>query len=190
MVTFYHLIDLALLIALIAFTKISYQKRVYVSFFEYFKVFLAITISAKLSSYTALYLQKFYITKADTYTTLILIAFAINLLILYFGWKYIFAFSSKFIQNGVIKVYLAKIFTFLEVLTLLTFSFYIVMQLYITKTYLHKIVSKSYSYPKIEQFYRVFLNDDFVNMVLQSDTGTNHKEILFKSFTNSISNLK
>ena len=49
----------------------------------------------------------------------------------------------------------------------------------------YKNMKKSYSYPKIEKFYNTFLNDDFVNMVLNSDTGTNHKEIIFKSFKNS-----
>ena len=59
------------------------------------------------------------------------------------------------------------------------------MQLYISKAYLSKSFHKSYSYPKIEYFYNSFLNDDFVNMVLHSDTGTNHKEVIFKSFKNS-----
>ncbi len=88
-------------------------------------------------------------------------------------------------QNVKIRTIFAKTFTFLEVLTIVTFSLYIVMQLYITKAYLYKSLKKSYSYPKIEKFYHSFLNDDFVNMILNSDTGTNHKEIIFKSFKNS-----
>jgi len=184
-VNFYNTIDLILIVALILLTKISYERKIYIKIFEYFKIFMAITISAKLSSYTAVLLQKFYITKADTYTTLILIAFAVNIAILYFGWRYIFAFSNKFMQNVKIRTILAKIFTFLEVFIIITFSLYIVMQLYISKTYLYKTMKKSYSYPKIEKFYTVFLNDDFVNMILNSDTGTNHKEIIFKSFKNS-----
>lgn len=185
MVSFYNTLDLIFLIAIIVLTKISYERKIYIKIFEYFKIFIIITISAKLSSYTAITLQKLYITKADTYTTLILISFVVNLLILYYGWKTIFNFSNKFIQNEKIKIIFAKIFTFLEVFIIITFSLYIVMQLYITKIYLSKPLHKSYSYPKIEKFYNSFLNDDFVNMVLNSDTGTNHKEIIFKSFKNS-----
>jgi len=185
MVSFYNSIDLVLIISIIVLTRISYEKKTYVKIFEYFKIFMAITLSAKLASYTAIFLQKFYITKADTYTTLILISFVVNLLILYFTWKYIFAFSNKFMQNVKLRTILAKAFTFLEVFTIITFSIYIIMQLYISKAYLYKSMKKSYSYPKIEKFYNSFLNDDFVNMVLNSDTGTNHKEIIFKSFKNS-----
>ena len=185
MVSFYNSIDLVLIASILILTRIIYERNIYIKIFEYFKIFMAITLSAKLSSYTAIFLQKFYITKADTYTTLILISFVINIIILYFGWKYIFAFSNKFMQNVKIRTALAKTFTFLEVFTLITFSMYIVMQLYISKAYLYSSMKKTYSYPKIEKFYNSFLNDDFVNMVLNSDTGTNHKEIIFKSFKNS-----
>ncbi|MDC0932209.1 hypothetical protein OAR97_00025 [Arcobacteraceae bacterium] len=185
MVNFYNSIDLIFIIAIILLTKISYEKRIYIKIFEYFKIFMAITLSAKLAGYTAIFLQKFLITKADTYTTLILISFVVNILILYFGWKYIFAFSNKFMQNTKVRTFFAKMFTFLEVVTMLTFSLYILMQLYISKAYLYKTMKKSYTYPKIEKFYNSFLNDDFVNMILNSDTGTNHKEIIFKSFKNS-----
>ncbi|MGB5868240.1 MAG: hypothetical protein WBG69_10250 [Arcobacteraceae bacterium] len=185
MVNFYNSIDLVLVIIIVLLTKISYERKTYIKIFEYFKIFMAITLSAKLSSYTAILLQKFLITKADTYTTLILISFVVNIVILYYSWRYIFAFTNKFMQNVKIRTLLAKTFTLLEVITIVTFSLYIVMQLYITKAYLYKALKKSYSYPKIEKFYHSFLNDDFVNMILNSDTGTNHKEIIFKSFKNS-----
>jgi len=185
MVTLYNTIDLVLLGALIILTKVSYEHKIYIKIFEYFKIFMAITLSAKLASYTAILLQKFYITKADTYTTLILISFVVNLVILYYSWKYIFAFSNKFMQNVKLRTLLAKLFTFLEVFVMITFTLYITMQLYISKVYLSKTLHKSYAYPKIEKFYKSFLNDDFVNMILNSDTGTNRKEVLFKSFKNS-----
>ena len=186
MVNFYNILDLILIISIGIFTYISYEKRIYIKIFEYFKLFLVITFSAKLSSYTAIVLQKLYITKADTYTTLILISFVVNLFILYFGWKYIFKFFNHYISSSKFKILAAKFFTFIEVLIIITFSIYISMQLYISKEYLYKTFHKTYSYPKIEKFYNSFLNDDFINMVLNSDTGTNHKEVIFKSFKNSL----
>jgi len=183
---YYLGLDVLFLLLIIFAYYYSYQRKIYLKIFEYFKIFLAITLSAKLSSTTAILLQKLYITKADTYTTLILIAFVVNLLILYFSWKYIFQFTKKYINNEKLKVLLTKLFTGIEVLIIITFSFYILMQIYIVKLYLYPTFKKSYSYPKIEKFYKSFLNDNFVNMVLGSDTGTNHKEVIFKSFKNSL----
>ncbi|MEA2050007.1 MAG: hypothetical protein U9O56_04695 [Campylobacterota bacterium] len=106
-------------------------------------------------------------------------------LLLYFG-KYLLKITDIFINNQQIKTLLAKIFTVIEIVVLSTFALYIVMQLYISKVYIYPIIKKSYSYNKIETFYKKFLSDEFVNMILNSDTGTNHKEIIFKSFKSSI----
>jgi hypothetical protein len=185
-VTFYNILDILFLLIILIFSYISYQHKIYIKIFEYFRVFIIFTTSAKLSSYTALYLQKFYITKADTYTTLILIAFGINLAIAFYSWKYLFKILNYFINSDRLRKLFAKFFTLLEVFILATFIFYSSMQLYVSKKYIAKIVYRTYTYPKIKKFYNSFLNDDFVNMVLSSDTGTNHKEIIFKSLKNAI----
>lgn len=185
MVNYYYLIDILFLFLIGYFIYYSYTHKSYVKIFEYFKIFLVITLSAKLANTTAILLQKLYITKADTYTTLILIAFVVNIAIFYLSGRYILVFSRQFINNEKLKITLAKIFTVLEVLVLSTFALYIVMQLYLSKVYLYPTLKKTFLYPKIEKFYHSFLNDDFVNMVLGSDTGTNHKEVIFKSFKNS-----
>lgn len=186
MVNFYYAIDILFIVVLIYLTYKSYKNKIYLKIFTYFKIFLLITISAKLSSTTGLYLQKLYITKADTYTTLILIGFSINLAILYFSWKYIFKYTDKFINSRQIRQYFAMTVSLSEVLIITTFSTYIFMQTYMAKKYIYKHISQTFGYPKIERFYMNFLNDRFVNMVLNSDTGTNHKEVIFKSFKNSI----
>jgi len=186
MVSYYNIIDLILIVAIGSFIYISYKNKSYIKIFNYFKIFLIITISAKLSSYSATILQKLYITKADTYTTLLLISFVVNFLILYYGYKYIFKITKNYIDNEKVKVLLAKLFTVFEVVIISTFSLYIVMQLYISKVYLYPTIKKTYLYPKIEKFYNSFLNYDFVLLVMGSDTGTNHKELLFKSLKNSL----
>ncbi|MEA3383525.1 MAG: hypothetical protein U9Q20_02465 [Campylobacterota bacterium] len=184
--SFYNIFDLLFIVLNIFLILYSYKHRSYIKIFEYFKIFFLITVSAKLSSITAVLLQKLYITKADTYTTLILISFVVNLLIIYFSWKFIFKFSKRFVNSEKLKILFAKIFTVVEVVVLSTFSLYILMQIYITKVYLAPTLKKTYTYSKVIKFYNSFLNDDFVNMILHSDTGTNHKEIIFKSFKNSI----
>ncbi len=182
---YYYSLDVLFLLLIIFACYYSYQKKIYIKIFHYFKIFFIITVAAKLSSYTGVLLQKLYITKADTYTTLILIAFVVNLFIIYFSWKYIFQFTRTYINNEKLKIVFAKVFTAIEVLIIFTFSLYILMQVYLAKVYIYPIFKETYSYPKIEKFYKSFLNDDFVNMVLGSDTGTNHKEVIFKSFKNS-----
>ena len=186
MVNIYNLVDFIFLVILVYFTYISYKNKIYLKIFEYFKLFVIISLSAKLSSTSAIILQDLHITKADTYTTLILISFVLNFMLMYHFYKYITKFINKFISSEKIKEIFAKLFTFVEVLTLLTFSIYIIMQIYIVKVYFYKGMKKTYSYPKIQKFYKSFLNDNFINMIIKSDTGTNYKEVIFKSFKNSI----
>lgn len=132
-----------------------------------------------------LFLQRIGFLNSDSYAVTILIGFIINLIILYYSHALIYAFLSKFFNNQKIKEWAAKCITFLEVSILITFGLYILMQIKVIKGIAHAPLSKSISYPYIRGFYKGFLNDDFVYMVLHSDTGTNHKEIIFKSFKNS-----
>ncbi|MEA3354580.1 MAG: hypothetical protein U9Q33_12270 [Campylobacterota bacterium] len=186
MVNYYNIIDLLLVLLILWSSYYSFKNKTYQKTFHYLKIFLLITISAKLASYTGVYLQKLHITKADTYTTLILIGFGINISSFYFSYKYLYKFAGLLLNNNKLRNISAMVISFLEVLILITFSVYLIMQLYFSKKYLYTHISKSYSYPKIERFYKNFLNDEFVNMILSSDTGTNSKEIIIKSFKNSL----
>ncbi len=186
MVNFYYLFDLILVIFISFSIYYSYKNKIYVKIFNYFKLFVLITVSAKFASYTGIGLQKLYITKVDTYTTLILIGFSLNLILFVYIGKFLLQLSNKYLNNNKIKQLLAQLFTILEVLILTTFGLYMLMQVYITKIYIYPTLKQSYSYPKIERFYKKFLSDEFINMILHSDTGTNHKEIIFKSLKNSV----
>lgn len=181
---YYNIFDLVLCTLILYGSYYSYQNRLYIKIFEYFKIFLLVTISAKLAPYMGQTLQKLSITKADTYTTLILISFVVNIVLFFYFYKTLFNLSNKLIQSHKIKDFSAKVISFLEVLVIITFSLYIFMQLAITKEYLYNHMKKTYTYPKIKKFYNSFLGDEFVNMVLTSDTGTNAKEVIFKSFKN------
>ena len=186
MVNFYYTFDLFLLLLIIFTTYESFKNKIYIKIFDYFKIFVLITLSAKFAHYTGVTLQKLSITEADTYTTLILIAFSINIVVFGYLGKILFKYSNKYINSHKTKDTLAKIIIFIEVLILITFSLYIVMQINLTKIYLQPILKQSYSYSKIQKFYIIFLNDGFVNIVMGSDTGTNHKEVIFKSLKNSL----
>lgn len=186
MVNFYIILDLFLFAFIIYATDYSYKKRVYLKLFEYFKLFIIITISAKQAHFTAVWLQKLHITTADTYTTLILMGFGLNFILAFYVVKYGLIYSDKKIKNNIFKNTIARIVTFIEVILVVTFSLYIFMQLNLTKKYLNTSLQKSYGYPYIQNFYIKFLNDDFVDMVLNSDTGINKKEIIFKSLKNSL----
>jgi len=183
--TFYNILDFIFFLILFFLIYHSYIQKTYQKIFEYFKIFFILSVSAKLAPLSATLLQKFHITKADTYTTLILISFAINLLIIYLGWTFIFKVLTKFIDSHKIKSFFAKVITIVEISVLSTLFLYVLMQFYPAKKYIYPTIKKSYTYPKIERFYTHFLNDNFVFMILNQDTSTNHKELLFKSFKNS-----
>ncbi len=185
MVSWYSIFDVALAGFIIYATIYSYKNGTYNKIFDYFKIFLLVTVSAKLSLYTGILLQDLYITKADTYTTLLLIGFGINLFVLYNSYRYIFKILNSCINSQKLKNFFAMVISFLEVVILTTFAIYITMQLYVSKKYLYKHINKTYSYKKIEKFYHGFLNDQFVRMLMGSDTGTNSKEVIFKSLKNS-----
>lgn len=185
MVSFYNIFDLILVVLICYFSFYAYKSKTYLKIFHYFKIFLLITISAKLALYTGIILQDIYIIKADTYTTLLLIGFGINIIILLHTYKYIYNFLNKIINSNKIKKFAAIVISCLEVTILSTFALYLTMQLYISKQYLSNHLDKTYSYKIVEKFYHKFLNDNFVNMVMGSDTGTNTKEVIFKSFKNA-----
>ena len=181
----YIIIDISLVIFIIFAIYYNYSKKTYVNAFDYFKVFALISISAKFSTFTGIYLSKLHLIKADTYTILILIAFSINVLVIYFSWRTIYHLTSKFINSNKIKIFLAKSITVIEVIILTTFTLFILMQIGVSKKYIYPTLNKSYSYPYIKKFYIKFLNDDFTKMILDSDSSVNHKEVILKSFTNS-----
>ncbi|MEA2100709.1 MAG: hypothetical protein U9P72_11340 [Campylobacterota bacterium] len=181
----YLLIDIFLIIFISFAIYYSYSRKTYIKVFDYFKIFALISISAKFSTYTGNFLSKWHLVLADTYTILILIAFSINVIIIYYSWSFIYIFSSKFINNQKIKIFFAKLITVIEVLIITTFTLFILMQLSINKKYIYPTLNKSYSYPYIKSFYVKFLNDDFAKMILNSETGVNHKEVILKSFKNS-----
>ena len=185
MVNLYFLFDLFLFLFILFTIYYSYKNKIYIKIFDYFKLFVIITISAKFASYTGITMEKINIISSDTFITLVLIGFSVNIVVLFYSEKYIFKLIDKYINSGMIKVFFAKLITTIEVIVITTFSIYILMQLSISKSYIYPTIQKSYSYPYIKSFYMKFLTDDFLNIVLKADTGTNYKEVLFKSFKNS-----
>lgn len=181
----YYLLDFLLFALIGALSYYAYEKRIYLKIFEYFKIFLWITISAKLASQMGLFLQKIGFLNSDSYAVTILIGFILNLIILFYSHELVLAFLNTFFNNQKIKELFAKFITVLEITIIVTFSLYILMQIKVIKSAIQPSMNKSISYPYIKRFYKKFLNDDFVYMVLHSDTGTNYKEVIFKSFKNS-----
>ena len=182
----YYLIDFFLAVLIIVGSYHNYHKKTYIKVFEYFKIFILISVSAKFATTTGIYLSKWHIILADTYTILILIGFSANVSLIYFSWSFIYKFSAKFLNNEQIKTFFAKIITVVEVIIIITFTLFSLMQLSINKKYIYPTIKKSYSYPYIKHFYIKFLNDDMLKMILNSDTNMNHKEVILKSIKNSL----
>ena len=186
MFTLYHLIDLVL-IALIGYgTFYYYQKRIYLKLFEYFKIFLLLTLSAKLAPFSAKMLAKISLISADTYAIALLIGFGVNFAIFFYGYKYAFKFLNNFINSAKVRTYTAMVVTFLEVLVISTFLLFMFMQLKPAKFYIHPSMQQSVSYPKIEKFYISFLNEKFIHSLFSNDSKTSTQEVIFKSLKESV----
>jgi hypothetical protein len=184
-VSFYYFIDFLFLAGILILSYIAYKNRFYIKLFEYFKVFLLIAISAKLSSKMALLLQKIHFLNADSYAIAIFIAFVINLIILFSSYEFLLKLTNKFVDSQSIKTLFAKVITVFEITIVYTFLLFILMQIAFIKQYAKEPLQKTLTYPYIQSFYTRFLNDDFMYTLLHSDTKTNHKELIFKSFKNS-----
>jgi len=184
MVNLYFIFDILFFGCIVYFSKIAYEKKYYIKFFEYFKIIIAIYLATKLAPYTGKLLQNFYITKADTYIVLILISFALNFFALFFFWKNMIKIFDRVFSTSALRVWFAKILSFVEVLIIFSLGLFLVMQLYVSKKYIYKNMKATYSYDYIEKFYIKFLNNDILAILQGSSTGTSTKEILFKSFTN------
>jgi hypothetical protein len=163
----------------------AYQNRFYIKLFEYFKIFILITIAAKLSTPMAIFLQKIHFLNADSYAIAIFIAFVMNLMILFSSYKLILKFLDTLINSQSIKAFFAKLITFFEITIICTFSLFLMMQITLIKRHASSPLAKTITYPYIKTFYTQFLNDDFIYALLHTDTKTNHKELIFKSFKNS-----
>jgi hypothetical protein len=185
MIQYHTIVDIGLFLLFAFGVYYSYTHRSYVKTFAFFKAVVLIALAAKFSHTMAIWLQDFSITKADTYTTLLLIAFVINFLIAYAAFSALAHLSATVVNNATIKGVLAKLFTVFEVLVVSTFSLYIVMQLYVSKVHIYPVMSQTYLYPKIERFYHGFLSDDLVRMVMGFQAGTSRKEVIFESFKKS-----
>ena len=185
----YHIFDIILLLFIAFASYYSYREKLYLKFFEYLKILLLITVSAKLSSHTGIFLERSDIIDADSYSVIVLIGFIINLIVFTYAYKFAQSYLSSveakaFKQTGAISITIA------EVLLVATFSLYMLMQLHISKKYIYPAVKKSISYPYIKSFYGDFLNDGFVYMILSLDGQINHKELIIKSFQRGFEGLK
>lgn len=183
---FYYFIDFLFLCNILFLSYLAYKNRFYIQLFEYFKIFILISLGAKLASPMAVLLQKIHLLNADSYAVAMFIAFAINVAILFSSYKFLLQFANGFINSQKLKEIFAKIITVVEITVLFTFCLFILMQLSFIKKYASEPFSKTVTYPYIKTFYLKFLNDDFIYAILNSDTKTNHKEVMFKSFKNSL----
>ncbi len=178
---FYFITDVLFLIATIYLIIYSYKKEIHTRLLDYVQIFIILSTSARFANKAGIFLQKSYIIKPDTHTTAIVIGFLFNLLILFFLRKLISGITRKYIENKKVKKSIKLILIIPEVIILITFSIYIFMQLTPGKKYIYPIVNKSYSYPYIKSFYVKFLNDDFLRVMLDSDSDARNYEKVYDS---------
>jgi len=182
---YYYLFDFFFVLSTLFLSYLAYKHRIYIKLFEYFRIFFLIAISAKLASKMAFLLQKIHFLNADSYAIAVFIGFLINLILFFAFYELVLSFINKFINASSIKLFFAKLLTLFEITVLCTFGLFLVMQIHLIKYYAKEPLQKTFTYPYIKTFYTQFLNDDFIYAILNTDTKTNHKELIFRSFKNS-----
>ena len=180
--SFYFIIDIVLLILIIYFIVYSYKKEIHVKLLDYVRVFIILSFSARFAETTGLFLQKLSIAMADTYTTLVVMGFLLNLIILVSINKLYSKISKKYVDKTRFQKGVKLTVIIIEVFILTTFSLYISMQFTPTKKYIYPTFKKSYTYPYIKKFYIKFLNDDFLKVILDPHSDAQNYEGVYKSF--------
>jgi len=182
---FYIVFDIAFVLLLLYLSIMSYQKRTYLAIYEYVKIFLLITLAASFAPKAAIWLSRWGVLQADTYSVAVLIAFGINIASIWGLYLLLQTVYENALHNLWLKTVVAKSVSLLQTVLVVTFACYILMQLGPAKNHIYPHASKTYSYPMIRGFYMSFINDDFVRLILQGDSKTNAKEVILRSFKNS-----
>ncbi len=181
----YIIFDIAFAVLLLYLSVISYQKRTYLAIYEYVKIFLLITLAASFAPKAAIWLSRWDVLKADTYSVAVLIAFGINIALIWGLYLLLRSVYENAMHSPGLKTLVAKSVSFLQTVLIVTFACYILMQLGPAKNHIYSHAAKTYSYPLIRGFYMSFINDDFVRLILNGDSKTNAKEVILRSFKNS-----
>jgi len=179
---FYFFIDILFFFIMINIIIYSYKKEFHVKLLDYVQIFIIFSLSARFSNKTGFLLKKLNIITPDTHTTSIVLGFLINLLILFLFRKLFSKISKKYIDKTKTQKGIKLSLIVVEVIVLLTFSVYMFMQITPSKKFIYPVLNKSYSYPYIKSFYIKFLNDDFLRVILDSDSDAENYEKVYKSF--------
>ena len=183
--------DLLLVIVVGYVTYTMYKSDSYSEIFRYVILMVAFTISVKYALGTAIYLRNEHILKADTLATMILIGFGLNLILVLVGLKLLDIFAKIFLrkETRVSKEISGYALSFAESVLVVTFVVYLLSQIVVVQKLSDGVVKSSYTYKHIKHFYKTFLNDDFVEIITGSDTGTNRKEVILKSLQSGVDSL-
>jgi len=184
-INFYRLIDITFILLILFFTLQAYKKHYYLKIFDFIKILFLLSISAKLSLSTAYFLKKTSIIYADSNSILLLIAFGLNLVILSYSFRYFMIFIQDFFLNTKVRKSSAFILSLCEVILIVSFCTFMLMQVSFIKTHVYPIINKSHSYKYVKHFYINVLNKDFLYMIMNAQSKTSKEEVIFKSFNNA-----
>jgi hypothetical protein len=180
------LIDLLFIAAIALLSYFAYEKKMYQKTFEYVKILILFTLSASFAAKTGVFLEKNNILNADTYSVIVLIGFGINLGVFLLFYLLLEKLYQAFITDLRVRGFVIKTVTVLQVAFIVTFTLYILMQLYIPKKYFEPTLQKTYTYTYVKKFYLSFINDDFVKMLLHANSKTPPHELIINSIKNTI----
>ena len=180
------LFDIVLIAGIISGFYYGFKHGINERLYKLFKFFMIISFSEMYSVKFGVFLTKNHILWADSFSILKLIGFVLLLGVFWFVFNFFeFLFQTIFKDSHkVASQYGGALITAFSMMVMITLLAFTLTQVKILKETLKPLLMKSYSYSKVNRFYRKSIDNSFVEKVVQGDiSGKDTKEIIFKSFT-------
>jgi hypothetical protein len=181
--------DIVLLISILGSFWYGLQKGNVRAFYILLKLFVLFALSSKYAYFTGATLTQWHLLAPMSVGVLLLLGFAFNFGVLWMvalGLEKMFQ-KKKTSQITTFQRMLKGVWVVLQINVTVTFAFFVILQFPYPKPWIYAHLKNSFFYPKVEKFYLRLFSPTFVkSVVMGSDTGTNQKELIFKSLTHAV----
>jgi len=167
-------------------TYLGYKYGINKSFYDFIKVIIILSISAKFSYKFGAFLTKHHILLPDNSASMVLISFLILLGIVYLLVmlvEYLYKTYLKSKISQIIKLFLA-IFGLFQAFIFTSFAVFIFVQFKPIKLHVKPyLIHNSKTYKIMDKFCKNVITMRFVNAIIKNQSPSDTKEILYKTLT-------
>ncbi|MCV6607848.1 MAG: CvpA family protein [Campylobacterales bacterium] len=180
------LFDIVLIAGIISGFYYGYKHGIHERLYELFRFFMIISFAEMYSVKFGVFLTKLHILWADSFSILKLIGFILLLAVFWFVFR-LFEYLFKIVfktSRQIASQFGGAIITAFSTAIVITLSAFFLTQVKFLKEHLKPVLMDSYSYGKINRFYRKSIDNSFVENVVNGEiSGKDAKELIFKTLT-------